>query len=267
MVTNNGAASAAGVSFTDTLPAAETFVSATTTQGTCSNNGNALTCNLATLPSGATAHIAINVTITGVGTIGNTVNVFSTTPDPASANNSATLNLSGVYDGAFVDHFSPTSDVAGTGALALTIFGVTFYPGITTVSVNNTPLTYNFLANQSCEGSTCQGLSVTIPSSLTAAAGTLTVAVSNPTPGGNNGTPNTQAFTIYPNPGTVTHFQITGVPNPAVQNTPAYNMTVTALDASNHTVSGYRGIVNLAGVFQSSLDLRSGIALSIHRGG
>jgi len=43
----------------------------------------------------------------------------------------------------------------------------------------------------------------------------------------------------------VTQLQLSGVPNPAVQNT-SYNLTVTALDSGGHIVPGYRGIVTLA---------------------
>src|SRR5262249_11663686 len=113
---------------------------------------------------------------------------------------------------------------------------------------NSTPVPdYTVIQNLSC-GSyfsmyTCQALMLHIPSALTAAPGTLTVTVTNPTTSGGGGS-DSGMFVVYPNPGTVTQFAISGIPNPAVQNT-NYNMTVTAEDANGVVVPGYRGIVSL----------------------
>jgi parallel beta-helix repeat protein len=254
VVTNHGSIAAASVVYTFNLPSAESFVSATATQGSCSAAGNALTCTLGAMPSGATAEITVNLNVATVGNFANTVNVSSPTPDPSTANNTATLNVSSTYAYAVIDHLSLANGVAGTGALALTIYGDVFYQGATIATVNNTPVTSTFLANQTCGVQysyyPCQALQVTIPTSLTASPGTLTIGVSNPAPGGNSsGGPFTQTFTIYPNPGTVTQFQLTGVPNPAQIDT-AYNLAVVALDTYGNVVPGYRGIVNLGDSFQ-----------------
>ena len=244
VVTNNGAGSAAGVSFRDSLPSGVTLVSATTTQGTCTTPQNAVSCSLGTLAAGATALITMNVTINGVGAIAETATVTATTPDPNSANNTASLNISSDYGFAVIDHLSPASAIAGSGALPLTIYGLSFYPGVTSVTVNGTALSFSGVASAVCSSYTCQSIVVTIPALLTASPENLAIAVSNPAPGGNNGSPNSQTFTIYPNPGTVTQLILSGIPNPAVQNT-SYNLTVTAADSSGHVVPGYRGIVLL----------------------
>ena len=247
VVTNHGAGSSAGVSLNDTLAAGVTLVSASTTQGTCSASENTVSCSLGTLASGATARITITVTITGVGTIANTASVSATTPNPNSANDTSALNLTSNYLAAAIDHFSPASTVAGVGALPLTIYLLGFYPGLTSVTVNGTVYSSSGLTKAACgtefDTYPCQAVTVTIPASLTASASTLTIGVSNPSPGGNGGTPNTQTFTVYPNPGTVTQLLLS-LPSTLLENT-SYNLTVTAANASGQTVPGYPGVVLL----------------------
>jgi uncharacterized repeat protein (TIGR01451 family) len=88
--TNNGPEDATNVIVTDTLPTGLTFVSVTSSQGTCSGT---VTCNLGTLPSGATATITIVVTVdaaTGCGaSLPNTASIVSDMPDPDLTNNTA----------------------------------------------------------------------------------------------------------------------------------------------------------------------------------
>ena len=96
-VTNNGPSNATNVVVTDTLPTAYvSYVSATPSQGSCSQAGGVVTCNLGALNGGATAIIAIVVTAvtrTGASTAVNTANVTATEPDPNSANNTATASI------------------------------------------------------------------------------------------------------------------------------------------------------------------------------
>ena len=86
--TNNGPASATNVNLTDTLPAGVSFVSSTTTQGTCSGTGTVI-CNLGTLTSAANAVVTITVAPTTPGQITNTGTVSASEADPDTANNSA----------------------------------------------------------------------------------------------------------------------------------------------------------------------------------
>ncbi len=96
-VTNNGPSNATNVVVTDTLPTAfVSYVSATPNQGSCSQAGGVVTCNLGALNSGATATIAIVVTAvtrTGASSAVNTASVTATEPDPNSANNTATATI------------------------------------------------------------------------------------------------------------------------------------------------------------------------------
>ena len=88
-VTNNGpATSTTGVTLTDTLPGGVSFVSAAPSQGSCSESGGIVTCNLGTMA--ATSTVAIIVTPTAGGTITNTVSVTSAATDPNTANNTDT---------------------------------------------------------------------------------------------------------------------------------------------------------------------------------
>jgi uncharacterized repeat protein (TIGR01451 family) len=93
-VTNLGPANASGVTLTDTIPANITFVSATSTQGSCTGTGP-VTCNLGTVNSGSNAIVTV-VGRTGSNAPGSTTNtatVSSATPDPNPANNTATVTF------------------------------------------------------------------------------------------------------------------------------------------------------------------------------
>jgi uncharacterized repeat protein (TIGR01451 family) len=90
-VANNGPSPAQNVTVVDTLPSG---VGLSTTGGayTCALASNTLTCTLANLGNGATAVLTINATAPATaGTITNTATVSSSTTDPATANNSASV--------------------------------------------------------------------------------------------------------------------------------------------------------------------------------
>ncbi len=75
---------------TDTLPSGVTFVSVSSTQGTCIENAGVVTCNLNDMDNGASANVTIVVTAPdSAGTIINSASVASSTTDPDTSNNSA----------------------------------------------------------------------------------------------------------------------------------------------------------------------------------
>jgi uncharacterized repeat protein (TIGR01451 family) len=97
-VHNGGPLAAASASLTDQLPRNTSFGTVTTTQGTCSFSQPAkriVTCSLGTIGSGSTVTVTITVTPPSKKTaITNTASVSSTTPDPNTANNSASATTS-----------------------------------------------------------------------------------------------------------------------------------------------------------------------------
>lgn len=87
-VTNNGPNNATGITVTDTLPAAVTFVSAS---AGCTHSAGTVTCTIANLAAGANTSVTITVTpqAGAVPSITNTVSVTGGQFDPNGANNSA----------------------------------------------------------------------------------------------------------------------------------------------------------------------------------
>ena len=89
-VQNLGAAMATGVVATDTLPAGVTFVSATSTQGTCTQAGVTVTCAVGSLPGLAQATITIVVIPQSAGLLSNSASVTQNEVDTNPADNSDT---------------------------------------------------------------------------------------------------------------------------------------------------------------------------------
>src|SRR5262250_2820955 len=90
-VTNNGLRTATGVLVVDTLPTQVSFVSAVSTQGSCSQLSGVVTCNVGTMPSGATVTITITTTAVTPSEATNTATVSAATIDPDLTNNSASV--------------------------------------------------------------------------------------------------------------------------------------------------------------------------------
>jgi uncharacterized repeat protein (TIGR01451 family) len=86
-VANAGPDGAPGVVVTDSLPSSVTFDSASSSLGSCSQNGVTVTCTLGSMGSGASATIQILVTPNTAGVIANTASVSSLVSDPNPTNN------------------------------------------------------------------------------------------------------------------------------------------------------------------------------------
>jgi uncharacterized repeat protein (TIGR01451 family) len=104
-VTNNGPDPSTDSTVTDTLPAGVTFVSATPSQGSCSESGGTVTCPLGPLAGGASAtiEIVVTVTATAVSPLSDTGTVAGVEADPVASNNSATAETT--ISTRMLDHF------------------------------------------------------------------------------------------------------------------------------------------------------------------
>jgi uncharacterized repeat protein (TIGR01451 family) len=97
-LTNNGPDPASSITVIDNLPSSLTFVNCMSTGGgTCLGSGNNRTVSFTTLASGASATITIvaslNCDVAQGAIVGNTASVTSSVLDPASGNNSSTVNF------------------------------------------------------------------------------------------------------------------------------------------------------------------------------
>jgi uncharacterized repeat protein (TIGR01451 family) len=135
---NGGPDTATSVTMFDPLPASVSFISATSTQGNCTQSSGAVSCAIGTLASGANATITIVVTPNQTGTLRNTATVTANESDPNPADNTATasttVNLPPLYDArgqradvnAFLSYESPTQATtslpAGTTSFSVIIF-------------------------------------------------------------------------------------------------------------------------------------------------
>jgi uncharacterized repeat protein (TIGR01451 family)/fimbrial isopeptide formation D2 family protein len=137
-IINNGSSDATGVVVTDDLPSGLTFVAATPTQGSCSEAGGTVTCNLGPMVVGATAQIIIDVELQWgvVGPLSNTATVTSDQVDGDPSNDSDTETTETLYTELDVlKSVSPPAD------------GMIYRPGevvtwtIVTTNSGNTPAT------------------------------------------------------------------------------------------------------------------------------
>jgi uncharacterized repeat protein (TIGR01451 family) len=91
-VKNSGPVGATGVVVTDTLPSSMSFVSASSSQGSCSGM-TTVTCTLGSMTNGANANVTLVVKPRSTGTYTNKVNVSSSTTDSNTVNNNASVSV------------------------------------------------------------------------------------------------------------------------------------------------------------------------------
>jgi uncharacterized repeat protein (TIGR01451 family) len=92
VVTNNGPSADTGVAITDPMPAGNTFVSATSTKGSCTG-GAVLTCNIGNMAAGETVTITLVTTPSTTGSQVNTATVSGNRPETNTNNNRATATV------------------------------------------------------------------------------------------------------------------------------------------------------------------------------
>jgi large repetitive protein len=168
-VQNLGPDAAAAVDLTDAIPASLQLVSAVPTQGTC-EGAAIVTCSLGDLPAGGVASVQISAaaaTNAPPGTIQNQASVTSSTTDPDTSNNQASVEatiLAFTADLTISQTASPSPVTAGS-RLTYTINGSNLGPHSATGTVIqfNLPAQTNLFSfspsKGSCSGSpavTCQ---------------------------------------------------------------------------------------------------------------
>ena len=89
LITNLGPNLATGISVSDVLPAGLGFISAISSQGSCTNNSGAVTCALGNLANGASASITIVGQPSILGLVTNGVTIAGDQFDNVQANNTA----------------------------------------------------------------------------------------------------------------------------------------------------------------------------------
>jgi uncharacterized repeat protein (TIGR01451 family) len=109
-VKNNGPSNATGVTVADPIPAGFAFVSATSTQGTCTG-GAMLNCQIGAMANGATVTITLVTTATAAGSVLNTATVVGNESETNTANN--TSSASAVAKGPFVPPAAPVCTALG----------------------------------------------------------------------------------------------------------------------------------------------------------
>ena len=92
LVKNNGPSADTGVTITDPMPGGNTFVSATSSQGSCTG-GAVLTCNIGNMAAGATVTITLVTKPSAAGAQTNTVTVSGNRPETNTGNNQATATV------------------------------------------------------------------------------------------------------------------------------------------------------------------------------
>jgi uncharacterized repeat protein (TIGR01451 family) len=134
VVTNVGPSSATGVTVTNVLPATATFVSANSSQGSSTTNGNVVACSLGSLGPNTSATITIVATANTSGSVTNRATVYRNEADALLSNNSVTNATSVQSPVLSINSISVGEGNSGTTPAA---FSVTLsIPAVTVVSVN-----------------------------------------------------------------------------------------------------------------------------------
>lgn len=206
-VTNFGRDAASDVTFTDTLPAGVTFVSATSSVGGMTRLGDVLTFTLGDLAAHGNATVVITVNATAIGTLTDSANVTAAQTDPDLSNNTAQLtsvvapgilqfsaptyqlNESG---GSAVIAITRTAGSTGTVAVAFAAGGGTAVPGPRGSDYKKTTGTLVFN-----DGETTKTIAVPITNdNLVEGAETIQLRLYNPTGGATLGGRSTAVLTI-----------------------------------------------------------------------
>ncbi|TAK99275.1 MAG: DUF11 domain-containing protein, partial [Verrucomicrobia bacterium] len=113
-VANAGPSVATGVLFTNFLPAGVSFLSATSSQGSPTQSGGIVTCDLGTLLPASVAIVTIQVQAGASGTLTNVATITRNEPDPIPFNNFATALTTVVLPSLSISNASVLEGNSGT---------------------------------------------------------------------------------------------------------------------------------------------------------
>ncbi|MCI0746263.1 MAG: putative Ig domain-containing protein [Verrucomicrobia subdivision 3 bacterium] len=266
LVINNGPENATGVVLTNILPAGANFVSATSSQGSCSRSNAIVTCSFGNLGIGASASASIIISPPVSGTITNTATVTAQQTDPLSGNNVARA----------VTTITPSPPTISINDVAIAELSVVSTNAVFTVSLsrsNDQTVAVNYAtANGTAvsgsdyisdsgllsfpPGTTNRTISVTVNGdTLIEPNETFRVNLSSP-----------QNATIARGQGTGTiinddavlgqldHFSWAAISPTQYVNVP-FPVTVTAVDPNGNTIANFDGPVALSGLVGSGPSL------------
>ena len=114
-IDNAGPDSATDVTVTDALPPQVVFFSSAPSEGSCTGT-TVVTCDLSTIPSGASAKVSIQVSPRGPGVVSNTASVRSNEDDPSPADNEATVETRVAPEGCTIIGTDGDDTLIGTSA-------------------------------------------------------------------------------------------------------------------------------------------------------
>ena len=254
-VANTGPLDATGVMVTNILSPSVTFVSATSSQGTCAQNGGVVACNLGVVPGATNATITIVVvpTIAGI-TLTNTATVSRAEADTYLGNNTATAVTTVATP---VISIADASVIEGNVGTRNMIFAVTLaVPSAQTITVN-----YATSDGSATAGSDYIATNGTVTFAPGMTSATIAVAVigdtvieTNETFFVNLSSPvngtlgRSQGVGTIINddgfPGEVDHFTWSVIASPQYTNVP-FGVTINAWDALNNPVTNFTGAVSL----------------------
>jgi len=255
IVANTGPLDATGVMVTNILPLSVAFVSATSSQGTCAQNGGVVACNLGVVPGATNATITVVVvpTIAGI-TLTNTATVSRAEADTYLGNNTATAMTTVTTPAISIADASVIEGNVGTTNM---IFAVTLAaPSAQIITVN-----YATSDGTAVAGSDYIATNGTVTLAPGMTSATIAVAVIGDTviemnetffvnlSGPVNGTlGRSQGVGTIINddgfPGEVDHFTWSVIASPQYLNVPV-GVTINAWDALNNPVTNFTGAVSL----------------------
>ena len=255
-IANTGPSDATAVMLTNTIPAVATFVSVTSSQGTCSQSGGLVTGNLGVVPGGTNATVTIVVVPTTPGTTLTNIGTVSRAEADAYLGNNTATNVVAVAPAVSV---ADSSCVEGNVSTTNMLFSVTLnVPFFQTSSVYYATADGIAVAGKDyvstnglltfAPGVTNQTIAVAvIGNTIIEPNKTFFVNLSSPT---NATLGRAQAVGTIINddglPGQLDHFAWSVISSPQLVGTP-FVVTINALDASNNPATNFNGLAILSG--------------------